>query len=71
MMFCLSVLVKLLRRDVHNYFFWIGLIKMFAFWVFMQFGQELKLKSFEHELVEDLSEALGVWRGVCVDFFVV
>jgi hypothetical protein len=41
-------------------FFWIGLINMFAFWVFTRFGQELKLKNFEHKIVEDSSEALDV-----------
>jgi len=56
---------------VHNYFFWIGLIVMFVFWVFVQFGQELNLKNFEHEMVEDLSRELVVCRGMCVDFFCV
>ena len=48
-----------------TFIFWIFLIGMSVFWVFIQFGQGLKLKTFEHTMVEDLPRELDVWRGMC------
>jgi hypothetical protein len=38
----------------NNFFLWIGLIDMIAFWVFIQCEEELNVKEFEHT-IEDLS----------------